>query len=150
LTETFLNNFCKDDIESLIASINEKDKALKQVKEQVLAPGQFPQRRGGATFSLLPEKEAIILFGGEYYDGQKCYVYNDLYVYSIKKNEWCQIKAPNAPPPRTFHQSLAISRNQGELWVFGGEFSSPSQSQFYHYNDLHVMNLQTKVWNKIT
>jgi hypothetical protein len=27
--------------------------------------------RGGATLSLLPEKDELVLFGGEYYDGQK-------------------------------------------------------------------------------
>ncbi len=115
----------------------------------MLPVGQFPPRRGGATFSLFPEREELVLFGGEYFDGSKAFVYNDLFIYSIKKNEWIKIKAPNAPPPRTFHQSLLISRNGGELWVFGGEFTSTSQSQFYHYNDLHVFNFQKKNWEKI-
>ncbi len=77
-------------------------------------------------------------------------MYNDLLVYNIKKNKWTQIKAPNAPPPRTFHQAVIVSRNGGELWIFGGEFSSPSQSQFYHYNDLWVFYFQTKTWKKIS
>ena len=36
----------------------------------------------------------------------------------------------------------------GELWMFGGEYTSPSQSQFYHYNDLHVLHLATLRWEK--
>ena len=79
----------------------------------------------------------------------KVYMFNDLFVYSIKKNLWTQIKAPNGPPPRTFHQAAVVSRNMGELWVFGGEFSSPSQSQFYHYNDLWMFSFQNKQWTKV-
>ena len=77
-------------------------------------------------------------------------MYNNLYVYGIKKSQWSLIQAPNGPPPRTFHQSVFVSRNGGELWVFGGEFSSPSQSQFYHYNDLWYFSFQNKQWAKIT
>jgi hypothetical protein len=109
----------------------------------------FFLHRGGATFSLLPEKEELVLFGGDFFDGNKVYMFNDLFIYSIKKGVWTKIKAPNAPPPRAFHQSVIVSRNNGELWVFGGEFSSPSQSQFYHYNDLWMFSFQTKQWNKI-
>jgi N-acetylneuraminic acid mutarotase len=36
----------------------------------------------------------------------------------------------------------------GELWMFGGEYTSPSQSQFYHYNDLYVLHLSTLRWEK--
>lgn len=97
----------------------------------------------------MPERDELVLFGGEYYDGHKVYVYNDLYVYSLKKAQWTLIKAPNAPPPRLFHQAVVSSRNQGELYIFGGEFSSPSQSQFYHYNDLWMFSFQDKKWTKL-
>jgi hypothetical protein len=48
----------------MIAKFNEEQKQLNQVKEEVLPSGQFPSRRGGATFSLYPEREELILFGG--------------------------------------------------------------------------------------
>lgn len=32
------------------------------------------------------------------------YMYNDLFFYNIKKNEWTKVTAPNAPPPRSSHQ----------------------------------------------
>ncbi len=31
-------------------------------------------------------------------------MYNDLYIYSMKKNQWSLLKAPNPPPPRSSHQ----------------------------------------------
>ena len=31
-------------------------------------------------------------------------MYNDLYIYNIKKNQWSLLKAPNPPPPRSSHQ----------------------------------------------
>ena len=55
----------------MLAVFNEEQKQLNAVKEETLPEGQFPSRRGGATFSLLPEKEELILFGGEYFDGHK-------------------------------------------------------------------------------
>ncbi|RNA43852.1 kelch domain-containing 4 [Brachionus plicatilis] len=144
-----LKEIGEEDIETIIENFAKKEAELNQVKEIQLPEGQFPSRRGGASFNLSPEREELILFGGDYFDGVKVFMYNDLFIYSIKKNQWSQIKAPNAPPPRTFHQSVYVSRNSGELWVFGGEFSSPSQSQFYHYNDLWMFSFQTKAWTKI-
>ena len=41
-----------------------------------------------------------------------------------------------------------MSMREGELWMFGGEYTSSSQSQFYHYNDLYVLHLSTLRWEK--
>lgn len=144
-----LEEIGEESIEKLIADSIAKEQALNKVKEDTLDVGQSPSRRGGSTFNLFPEKDELILFGGEYYNGNKVAMYNDLFIYSIKKNQWTRIRAPNGPAPRTFHQSAFVSRNGGELWVFGGEFSSPSQSQFYHYNDLWCFQFQSKTWKKI-
>ncbi|XP_026675478.1 kelch domain-containing protein 4-like isoform X2 [Ceratina calcarata] len=72
-----------------------------------------------------------------------------MFVYNLNKNEWMIVKAPGAPPPRCGHQAIATTVNKGELWVFGGEFSSPSESQFYHYKDLWVYRFAEKKWEKI-
>ena len=37
----------------------------------------------------------------------------------------------------------------GSLFVFGGEFSSTNQTQFYHYRDLWCLDLSTMVWEQI-
>lgn len=33
--------------------------------------------------------------------------------------------------------------------MFGGEFASPTQSQFYHYKDLWVYHIKEKQWQNI-
>jgi len=65
-------------------------------------------------------------------------VYNDLFQYSTKKNEWKRLLRPGAPTPRCSHQAVALARNGGQMWVFGGEFTNPSGSQFHHFGDLWV------------
>lgn len=35
------------------------------------------------------------------------------------------------------------------MWVFGGEFASPTKSQFYHYKDLWVYHFSEKRWEQI-
>jgi hypothetical protein len=59
------------------------------------------------------------------------------------------VKAPGAPPPRCAHQAVATTMNHGELWIFGGEFTSPNESQYYHYRDLWVYRFADKKWEKI-
>jgi hypothetical protein len=49
----------------------------------------------------------------------------------------------------SFLQVVAVRQAGGQLWMFGGEFSSPSESQFYHYNDLWVYHIKDKKWEKI-
>lgn len=73
-----------------------------------------------------------------------------MFIYNINKREWTLVKAPGAPPPRCGHQAIATANHGGELWVFGGEFTSPSESQYYHYRDLWVFRLADKKWEKIT
>lgn len=64
-------------------------------------------------------------------------------------NTWTVVKAPSGPPPRCGHQMVATSANKGQLWIFGGEFASPTQSQFYHYRDLWLYHINGKKWDKI-
>ena len=35
------------------------------------------------------------------------------------------------------------------MWVFGGEFASPSESQFHHYKDLWVFHFNSRRWEKV-
>ena len=77
------------------------------------------------------------------------YVYGDLVVFNIKKKTWIKIQAPGAAPPRCAHQAVLTAGDGGKLWIFGGEYASPSQSQFYHYKDLWCFSLKQKKWEKI-
>lgn len=45
---------------------------------------------------------------------------------------------------------IVTQANKGELWLFGGEYASATQSQFYHHRDLWVYYLKDKRWDKIS
>lgn len=77
-------------------------------------------------------------------------MYNDLFLYHTKHDRWVQVVAPNRPPPRSGHQAVAVGREGGQLWIFGGEFSSVTQSHFYHFKDLWVFHLAENKWEKVT
>lgn len=77
-------------------------------------------------------------------------MYNDLFFYNIKQDHWLKVTSPGGPPPRSAHQAVALSQGGGQLWIFGGEFTSESQSQFYHFKDLWVFHFISKKWEKIT
>ncbi|KAM4614462.1 kelch domain-containing protein 4 [Discoglossus pictus] len=77
------------------------------------------------------------------------FLYNELYIYNIKKNTWSKLDTPSPPPRRCAHQAVAVPQAGGQLWIFGGEFASPNGEQFYHYKDLWVLHLATKTWEQI-
>nr|DBA16740.1 TPA: hypothetical protein GDO54_002282 [Pyxicephalus adspersus] len=136
----------EEDLEALIAEFQSLDAKKTQVVETACAP---PSPRLNASFTSHPEKDELILFGGEYFNGQKTFLYNELYIYNIKKNSWNKIDIPNPPPRRCAHQAVAVPQAGGQIWVFGGEFASPDGEQFYHYKDLWVLHLATKTWEQI-
>ncbi|XP_061679168.1 kelch domain-containing protein 4 isoform X1 [Syngnathoides biaculeatus] len=136
----------EEDLEALIAEFQSLDAKKTQVVETACPP---PSARLSASLTAHPEKEELILFGGEFFNGKKTYLYNDLFFYNIKKNSWLKSEIPNPPPPRCSHQAVAVSQGGGQLWVFGGEFASPNGEQFYHYRDLWVLHLATNTWENI-
>jgi len=136
----------EEDIESILAAFKKEQEELYKVTEEVV--GNPPSRRANATFSPHPtNNNELILFGGEFYDGQKVHMYNDLYRYSIDKDEWKKITSPNSPGPRSAHQ-IAIMPT-GTLFLFGGEFISPNETQFFHYKDFWQFDLKTNQWDKL-
>ncbi|KAK7474033.1 hypothetical protein BaRGS_00034743, partial [Batillaria attramentaria] len=136
----------EEDIEQLLAEFVEKDKRLTQVTEEKCPP---PSPRCNMTLVPHPDKDELIMFGGEYFTGNKMYLYNDLFFYNIRKNEWTNVASPQPPPPRSAHQAVTLAQSGGQMWVFGGEFSSHTQNQFYHYRDLWVLHLKDKRWEQI-
>ncbi|KAK1162116.1 kelch domain-containing protein 4-like [Acipenser oxyrinchus oxyrinchus] len=136
----------EEDLEALIAEFQALDSKKTQVVETACPP---PSPRLNASLSVHPEKDELILFGGEYFNGQKTFLYSDLFFYNIKKNSWTKADVPNPPPRRCAHQAVVVSQAGGQLWVFGGEFASPDGEQFYHYKDLWVLHLATKTWEQI-
>ncbi|XP_060741600.1 kelch domain-containing protein 4 isoform X2 [Tachysurus vachellii] len=136
----------EEDLETLIAEFQLLDAKKTQVVETVCPP---PSPRLNASLSAHPEKDELILFGGEFFNGKKTFLYNDLFFYNIKKNSWVKSDIPNPPPRRCAHQAVVVPQAGGQLWVFGGEFASPNGEQFYHYKDLWVLHLNTQTWEQI-
>ena len=134
------------DIEDLIAEFQEKDKRELEIKEVKCTP---PSARCNMTLISHPERDELIMFGGEFDNGNKTVVYNDMYFYSLKNGEWTQFKSGNMPPPRCSHQAVVARQAGGQMWIFGGEFVSPSQSQFHHWKDLWVFHMKDKQWENI-
>ena len=134
-----------DDLEKLLNEFKKKDEKLTNISETVV---KQPSVRSSATLTAHESENQIYLFGGEHNKGNKTFVYNDLFIYKINskdksKEHWVQVNVPNPPPPRCGHQAIISPNNGGELWVFGGEFSSPNGNQFYHYKDLWLLNLKS-------
>jgi len=137
----------EDDIEAMVKAIEEEERKRQEVKEVAVEP---PSHRSNFSMTAHPDNPEIVLFGGEFYNGQTTIMYNDLLIYNIKRSEWTQIKSPAGPPPRSSHQACIVSQAGGQLWIFGGEFTSPTESQFYHYRDLWCFHFASKRWEKVS
>ncbi|KAF9111143.1 hypothetical protein BGX27_005351 [Mortierella sp. AM989] len=136
----------EEDIETILANFKkEQEEKVKIIEEIWSGP---PSRRANATLTANPlNQNELIFFGGEFFDGAKCAFYNDLYRYNIEKDEWRRITSPNSPGPRSSHQ-IAITA-AGTLFLFGGEFASPNETQFFHYKDFWSMDMKTNAWEKL-
>ncbi|GFY63260.1 kelch domain-containing protein 4 [Trichonephila inaurata madagascariensis] len=135
----------EDDIEKLISDYQEKHKT--DVVGEELCPQPSP--RSGFSLCHHPDKDELVLFGGEYYNGKVTTMFNDIHFYNIKKGQWSILHTPVKPPPRCAHQAVVLSQKGGQLWIFGGEFIGPSRSVFYHYKDLWVFHFAEKRWEEI-
>lgn len=125
-----------------------------------------PSRRTNGTMVASPVqgKRELFLFGGETtikaQDGpgkggavtkggtnNLAVFYNDLFSYSLDTDQWKKITSPNSPLPRSGHAMCV--HPSGTILMFGGEFSSPKQTTFYHYGDTWILDAQTKEWTKV-
>lgn len=98
----------------IVAKLEENEQRRTTVCEAVVQP---PSPRSNFSFCAHPDKEELILYGGEFYNGQTLSVFNELYFYSIAKNEWKLVMAPGGPGPRSSHQMVSVAADGGQLWV---------------------------------
>ena len=136
-----------DDIDAILASIKLVDakRTTVEIEEDCAKP--TPRCNCSWTSTLAQKPAEIVLFGGEVVDGDgKTRVFGDLFRYDATRNKWSLVKSPNAPPPRSAHQAVA---HGGYVYVFGGEFTSPSQERFHHYRDLWRLELETNSWEQL-
>ncbi|KAK3144441.1 hypothetical protein QOZ80_4AG0313120 [Eleusine coracana subsp. coracana] len=135
----------EDDIDAILKSIQKEEAKKKEVHVEENVPAPSPRSNCSLTINPLKETE-LVLYGGEFYNGNKTFVYGDLYRYDVEKNEWKLVSSPNSPPPRSAHQTVAWKNN---IYMFGGEFTSPNQERFHHYKDFWTLDLKTNQWEQI-
>jgi hypothetical protein len=128
------------DLDAVLAEYAKKQEQFLRVTE---APCDPPRARASSTLIASPANDnELFLFGGEFFNGTLATFFNDLYVYLINRDEWRLITSPNSPLPRSGH-AWCRGGNSGGIYLFGGEFSSPKQGTFYHYNDVRLSGLRS-------
>jgi hypothetical protein len=105
------------DLDSILAQYAEEQARFLKVTEIVAEP---PAPRSSATVLASPSnRNELLLFGGEYYDGTLATFFNNLYVYLIDRGEWREVTSPNSPLPRSGH-AWCRGGNTGGVYLFGG------------------------------
>ncbi|EEP76159.1 conserved hypothetical protein [Uncinocarpus reesii 1704] len=134
------------DLDAVLAAYAEEQAKFLKVTESSSGP---PAPRSSSTLIASPSnRNELLLFGGEYYDGALATFFNNLYIYLIDRNEWREVTSPNSPLPRSGH-AWCRGGNAGGIYLFGGEFSSPKQGTFYHYNDFWHLDPSTREWTRL-
>jgi hypothetical protein len=136
------------DIDAVLEEYARKQATFLKVTETVLdAP---PAVRSGATLTPSPANlNELFLFAGETFNGSLATFFNDLNVYNTATGTWRAITSPNSPLPRSGHWVCPTQHSGGTLWLFGGEFSSPKQNTFYHYNDFWSFECKSREWSRV-
>lgn len=134
------------DIDAVLAAYAKEQERYLKVTETVTEP---PSARASATLTASPSNtNELLLFGGEFFNGALAKFYNDLFVYNINRDEWRLVTSPNSPLPRSGH-AWTRAGNKAEVYLFGGEFSSPKQGTFYHYSDFWRLDPGSREWTKL-
>lgn len=122
----------EENIEAILQEFMQKDAQKLEITIEIV---QQPSPRGNFSMTMLPNGE-IMVFGGEYFDGDVNVCYNELFRWNLDSNQWRYISSPNTPPPRCSHQA-AIFRDH--LYIFGGEFATTDQ--FHHYRVYLILQI---------
>lgn len=134
-----------EDVEAILAEILAKEAEALHVAQVPDCPPPSP--RAAFTMVASPVKDTeLIFYGGERFTGDKAMFYSDLYVFNTDRQSWTRFDSPNKPPPRSSH---AVALHKNWMYLFGGEFSNPSLSQYRHYKDLWRLDIEDMSWEKI-
>jgi hypothetical protein len=134
------------DLDDVLAQYAKEQEQYHAITETISDP---PPARTASTMCGNPANEnEILLFGGEYFNGAIAHFYNDLFVYNVKQDVWKHVTSPNSPLPRSGH-AWCRAANTKDIYLFGGEFSSPKQGTFYHYNDFWQLDPTTREWTRV-
>jgi hypothetical protein len=106
------------DLDAVLAAYAEEQAKFLKVTEVVSGP---PSPRSSSTILASPSnRNELMIFGGEYFDGTVATFYNNLFVYLIDRGEWREVTSPNSPLPRSGH-AWCRGGNTGGIYLFGGE-----------------------------
>lgn len=134
------------DLDAVLAQYAKEQELYLEITE---TPSEPPSPRSSSTLIANPANEnEIFMYGGEYYNGATAHFYNDLFVYNIKRDTWNKVTSGNSPLPRSGHAWCRAANTQ-EIYLFGGEFSSPKQGTFYHYNDFWKLEPKSREWTRV-
>jgi N-acetylneuraminic acid mutarotase len=134
------------DLDDVLAQYAKEQEQYHAITEVACEP---PTPRSSSTMVANPANEnELFMYGGEYFNGATAHFYNDLFVYNIKQDTWKKVTSPNSPLPRSGH-AWCRAANTKEIYLFGGEFSSPKQGTFYHYNDFWRLDPVSREWSRI-
>ncbi|KAF2237507.1 kelch repeat-containing protein [Viridothelium virens] len=134
------------DLDTVLAEYARQQEQFLKVTE---TPSEPPSARSSSALIASPSNDnELFLFGGESFVESIARFYNDLFVYNIKNDTWRLVTSPNSPLPRSGH-AWCRGGNTGGIYLFGGEFSSPKQGTFYHYNDFWYLDPSSREWTKL-
>ncbi|CAO2656138.1 Nn.00g049410.m01.CDS01 [Neocucurbitaria sp. VM-36] len=134
------------DLDAVLAQYAKEQEQYHAITEVASEP---PSARTSGTLIASPANEnELFLFGGEYFNGATAKFFNDLLIYNIKQDSWKKVTSPNSPLPRSGH-AWCRAANTKDIYLFGGEFSSPKQGTFYHYNDFWRLDPTNREWTRI-
>lgn len=134
------------DLDAVLAQYAKEQEQYHAITE---VPSEPPSARTSSTIIANPANEnELFLFGGEYFNGATAKFFNDLMIYNVKQDAWKKVTSPNSPLPRSGH-AWCRAANTKEIYLFGGEFSSPKQGTFYHYNDFWKLDPVSREWTRV-
>ncbi|GAM83299.1 hypothetical protein ANO11243_012860 [Dothideomycetidae sp. 11243] len=121
------------DLDAILAQYAAAQEQFLRVTEIIQA--EPPRPRSSATLIANPaDAREVLLFGGESIVNGLASFSNELNVYRPATDQWRLVTSPNSPLPRSGH-AVCRGANTPCVYLFGGEFSSPRQGTFHHYND---------------
>lgn len=134
----------EEQIETTIARIEKEARKKSQTSFSIMTACNQPGPRSNFSIVQSPLSDDVLVFGGQYFDGQTQFVYGDLLRWNFARNEWRQVEASLSPSPRSCHQAVV---HKHHMYVFGGEYSTIKQ--FHHFRDLWRFDLKTNTWTEI-
>jgi Galactose oxidase, central domain len=115
------------DLDTILATYAQEQAKFLRVTEVVSGS---PSPRSSCTLIASPaNRNELMIFGGEYFDGTVATFYNHLFVYLIDRGEWREVTSPNSPLPRSGH-AWCRGGNAGGIYLFGGKCSRDGSSRF--------------------